>query len=212
MESSTLCADNCHKEHAVAAAATVRALRMILAMAREVGFTLTELVVSMAIAATVMAICIAWALPMTEVIQADSDLQVLQGQVVLARESAINQRRSVELQFLAPNVVQIVRQNLPSGTTVISRAVLQHNAQFLKFAGEPDTPDGFGASDAINLSGAARVFFGADGTLTDIDGNPVNASLFIGQPTRRLTSRALTIFGPTARVRGYRWNGAAWRQ
>lgn len=181
-------------------------------MRHERGFTLTELVVSMAIAVTVMAICIAWVPPMTEVMQADSDLQVLKGTVVLAREAATNQRRSVELEFLVPNVVQVVRQNLPNGTTVLSRVVLQHGAAFLRFAGEPDTPDGFGASAAVNLSGAARVFFTADGTLTDLDGNPVNVTLFIGQPMRPLTSRALTIFGPTARVRGYRWNGATWRQ
>ncbi len=185
---------------------------MILAMSREGGYTLPELVVSMAIVATVLGICIAWVPPMTEIMQADSDLQLLKGQVIFAREAATNQRRSVELQFLAPNVIQIVRQNLPNGTTVLSSVVLQHSAQYLQFDGEPDTPDGFGATGAINMSGVARVFFSPDGTLTDVDGNPVNASLFIGQPTRPLTARALTIFGPTARVRGYRWNGAAWRQ
>lgn len=166
----------------------------------------------MAIAVTVLAICIAWVPPMTEVMQADSDLQLLKGQISLARESATNQRRSVELQFLTPNVVQIVRQNLPSGTTVISRVVLQHGAEYLKFDGQPDTPDGFGGSAAINLGGVSRVLFTADGTLNDISGNPANATIFIGQPTRPLTARALTIFGPTARLRGYRWNGATWRQ
>lgn len=180
-------------------------------MTRSAGFTLTELVVSMAIAATVMAICIAWVPPMTEVMQADSDLQLLKGQVVLAREMATNQRRAIEVQFLAPNVVQVVRQNIPNGSTVLSRVVLQHSARYTRFAGVPDSPDAFGGTTAIAL-GAARVFFTADGTLNDVDGNPVNATLFVGQPTRPLTARALTIFGPTARVRGYRWNGATWRQ
>lgn len=181
-------------------------------MVRADGYTLTELAVSMGIMTTVMAICIAWVPPMTEVIQADSDLQTVTGQVVLAREAATNQRRSVEIQFLAPNVVQVIRQNLPNGTTILSRSVLQHNAQFLRFSGTPDTPDSFGASTAINLGGATHVFFGPDGTLVDSGGSPVNASIFIGQPTRKQTARALTIFGPTARVRGYRWNGATWRQ
>jgi hypothetical protein len=179
---------------------------------RESGYTLTELVVVMAITVTVMAICIAWVPPMTEVMQGDSDLQTLTGQVVLAREAATNQRRSVEVQFLTPNVIQVVRQNLPNGTTVLARAVLQHGTEYRKFSGVPDTPDGFGASAAINLSGSSHVYFGADGMLTDAAGNPVNATLFLGQPTRPLTARALTIFGSTARVRGYRWNGAQWRQ
>lgn len=181
-------------------------------MLREDGYTLSELVVTMAIALTVMAICIAWVPPMTEIMQADADLQLLKGQVLLAREAATNQRRSVELQFLEPNIVQAVRQNLPDGTTALSQVVLEHGARFLKFDGAPDTPDGFGAASAINLGGAARVFFTADGTLTDLDGNPVNATILIGQPTKVLTSRALTIFGATARVRGYRWSGTGWRQ
>ena len=178
----------------------------------EAGHTLPELVITMAIASTVMAICIAWVPPMTEVMQADADLQVLKSQVVLAREAATNQRRSVELQFLSPNVIQVVHQNLPSGTTVLSRAVFEHNVHYVRFNGQPDTPDGFGATSSINLGGAAHVYFTADGTLTDAAGNPLNATLFLGQPTRPLTSRALTIFGATARVRGYRWSGTAWRQ
>lgn len=179
---------------------------------RERGFTLVELSVSMATVACVMAICIAWVPPMTEVMQADADLQLVKAQVMLAREMAVNQRRSIELEFLAPNVVQVTRQDLPAGTTVLSRAVLEHGTAYRRFDGQPDTPDGFGASTAVSLGGAARVFFTADGTLTDADGNPVNISVFIGQSTRPLTARALTVFGTTARLRGYRWNGAAWRQ
>jgi hypothetical protein len=48
--------------------------------------------------------------------------------------------------------------------------------------------------------------------LTDPAGNPVNGSIFIGQPGKPLTSRALTVFGPTATIRSYRWNGSAWRR
>ena len=67
---------------------------------RERGFTLVELSVSMATVACVMAICIAWVPPMTEVMQADADLQLVKAQVMLAREMAVNQRRSIELEFL----------------------------------------------------------------------------------------------------------------
>jgi prepilin-type N-terminal cleavage/methylation domain-containing protein len=182
-----------------------------LSQLKEAGFTFVELLVTMAIAATVMGICVAWVPPMTEVMQADADLQVLKSQISLARDAAMNHRRSVELEFIPPNVLQVTRQNLPNGTTVLARVVLEHGTIYTKFSDSPDTPDGFGANGEINLSGAGRVFFTAEGTLTDVNGNPVNASVFIGQPGKRLTARSVTIFGPTARVRGYRWNGAAWR-
>lgn len=180
--------------------------------ASATGFTIIELVIVMALMTSVAAICLAWVPRLSEVMQADADLMTLSGQVTLAREAATSQRRAVELQFIAPNQIRVVRQDLPNGTTVLSQATLQHGAAFLRFADEPDTPDGFGGDQAINLGGAARVLFSADGLLTDETGNPVNITVFVEQDSRPMTARALTVFGPTARVRSYRWNGAAWRQ
>jgi prepilin-type N-terminal cleavage/methylation domain-containing protein len=179
---------------------------------RARGFSIVELIMVMALASSVAAMCLAWVPRLAEVMEADADLVTLTGQVTLAREAATSQRRSVELRFVQPNTIIVARQNLPDGETILSSAVLQHNAQFLLFPNEPDTPDQFGNADAVNLGGAARVMFTADGMLTDEAGNPTNASVFIQQPGRVMTARAFTIFGPTARVRAYRWNGSAWRQ
>jgi Tfp pilus assembly protein FimT len=176
------------------------------------GFTLVELVVTMAIAMTVMGICIAWVPPMAEGLQADSDMHALRHAIDVARERATNQRRAVEIRFVPPNVVQTIRTDLPVGNTLLSSVTLEHNARFLRFAGLPDTPDGFGGGQDVNIGAAAPVFFSADGMLVDNAGNPVNATIFIGQQTRPLTARAVTIFGLTARVRSYRWNGSTWRQ
>ena len=48
--------------------------------------------------------------------------------------------------------------------------------------------------------------------LTDVNGNAINGTVFLGEPGKPITSRALTVFGPTATIRTYRWNGAAWRR
>jgi hypothetical protein len=90
--------------------------------------------------------------------------------------------------------------------------VLEHNTRFMLFDGQPDTPDGFGRPGAVSFSGAATVMFTADGMLTDAAGNPVNGSIFLGQAGRPLTARAITVFGPTATIRTYRWNGTQWRR
>ena len=73
-----------------------------------------------------------------------------------------------------------------------------------------NTPDGFGRASATDFGGAAAVMFTSDGMFTDQTGNPINGSVFLGQPSRPMTSRALTVFGPTARIRVYRWNGTQW--
>jgi hypothetical protein len=52
--------------------------------------------------------------------------------------------------------------------------------------------------------------FTADGTLADQTGTPVNGTVFLGQAGSPMTSRALTVFGPTATFRSYRWNGQSW--
>ena len=146
----------------------------------------------------------------TATIQGDADLRVLCGQIKFAREAAINQRRAVELQFTAPNIIRVVRRNIPAGTTVLSTTYLEHGAIFNVFASLPDTPDGFGKATPIAFGAAPTIMFTSDNMFTDAAGTPVNGTVFIGQLNKPTTARAVTIFGPTAMVRTYRWNGSAW--
>jgi hypothetical protein len=173
---------------------------------------MVEVLATMGLAMVILAIAIGFYPPAVATIQGDADMRILNWQLKLARETAINQRRSVVIQFVLPNQIQVVRNDIPAGTTVLSTAVLEHNTRFHLFTGQPDTPDGFGRPQPIYFSGAATVMFTADGMLTDAGGNPVNGSIFLGQPGRPLTSRAITVFGPTATIRTYRWNGTQWRR
>jgi Tfp pilus assembly protein FimT len=145
------------------------------------------------------------------IVQGDASLRIVQWQFKQARETAINQRRSVEVRFTPPNFLTVVRRNIPAGETVISTAVLEHNTQFLRFLAQPDTPDGFGGATAIAFGVATNFMFTADGMFVDQTGNPLNGTVFIAQPQKSQTARALTVFGPTARIRGYRWNGSEWK-
>jgi hypothetical protein len=52
--------------------------------------------------------------------------------------------------------------------------------------------------------------FGPDGSFVDPTGVPVNGTVFLGVPGQVETARAVTVFGSTGRVRGYRWIGSAW--
>jgi prepilin-type N-terminal cleavage/methylation domain-containing protein len=180
--------------------------------ASDAGFSLIEVVVVALIASVVLAMSVGFYPQAVSIVRGDADLRIVYWELKLARETAINQRRTIEVRFTPPNIITTVRRNIPGGTTVLSTAVLEHNTQFLLFAGQPDTPDAFGRNAAIDFGGAAPVMFTADGMLTDTTGNAVNGSVFLGQPGKPITSRALTVFGPTSTVRTYRWNGAAWRR
>jgi hypothetical protein len=150
----------------------------------------------MLVAAVSLAIFAGFYPPAVDTVQGDADMRVLYWQLKLGRETAINQRRG----------------EIPAGETIISTATLEHRAQFLLYPAQPDTPDNFGRPQAVWFGGAASIRFTADGMLTDAAGNPVNGTVFMGQPGRPLTSRAITIFGATATIRSYRWNGSAWRR
>jgi prepilin-type N-terminal cleavage/methylation domain-containing protein len=177
----------------------------------EAGFSLVEMLVTMALTGVVLAMSVGFYPQAVNIVRGDADMRIVYWEMKLARDTAIAQRRTIEVRFTAPNIITSVRRNIPNGTTVLSSGVLEHNTQFLLFAGQPDTPDGFGRNTATYFGGAALVMFTPDGMLTDAAGNTVNGTVFLGQPGKSVTSRALTVFGPTATIRTYRWNGAAWR-
>jgi prepilin-type N-terminal cleavage/methylation domain-containing protein len=178
---------------------------------KQAGFALPEILMVLAIMAVIMGIGIGNFSNEMATVQGDADMNIVYWQLKLAREVAINQRRSVEVVFTPPNFISLVRHDFPNGTTVVGTAVLEHKMRFQLFQGMPDTPDAFGNATAINFGTAQQVMFTADGLFVDEAGNPVNGSIFIGQDNKPLSARAITVFAPTAGIRTYRWSGSAWR-
>jgi prepilin-type N-terminal cleavage/methylation domain-containing protein len=179
---------------------------------QDSGFSLLEVLIVIALAVVTMAIGSGYYEQARNTIQGDANMRIVNWQLKLARERAINERRSIQVDFIQPNIIRLTRLEIPNGTTVLQTAYLENQTRFLLFAGQPDTPDGFGRATATWFGGAASVMFTPDGMLTDGAGNPVNGTVSLGQVGRVMTSRAVTIFGPTATLRTYRWNGSAWRR
>ena len=176
----------------------------------ERGFSLAEILTIVAIIAVMFGISIIAFQAAATTIQGDANLRILERQLKLARDTAVAQRRSVEVQFVGGNELYVIRHDLPSGTTLLQSAYFENNTQFIRFDGVPDTPDSFGGTQAINVGAATVLMFTSDGMFVDGAGTPVNGTLFIGQPGKPLTQRAVTVFGSTARIRTYRWNGSQW--
>ncbi len=140
----------------------------------------------------------------------DANLRLLLWQLQVARELAMSQRRSVEVQLVEPNEIRTIRREIPEGETLVARVFFEGNVRFTLFPGLPDTPDRFGNDRAVAFGEAERVMFTAEGQFTDERGQAVNGSVFFGVPGQRETARAVTVFGPTGRVRAYRWTGSVW--
>jgi prepilin-type N-terminal cleavage/methylation domain-containing protein len=183
------------------------------------GFTLIELLVVIGIIGVVGAIA-AMVMPASvKTSKADSALAMLSTELKRAREFSINLRRDVEVKFVNNNEIQIYQcavttdNSCPTGTqTLLRRAFFEDAFQFVVFSGVPDTPDGFGKTNAVYFGTSTRYIFRTEGTLTDTNGNldPISGSVFIGRPGDSSTARAVTIFGPSAMVRAYKWDGRSW--
>lgn len=178
----------------------------------ERGFSLAEILTIVALIGVLFGITIIAFQAAATTIQGDSNLRIVERQLKLARDTAVAQRRSVEIQFVQPNSMLVIRRDLPSGTTLLQSAIMESNTTFMRFAGIPDTPDAYGGTGALNFGGATTLMFTSDGMFVDGAGTPVNGSIFIGQAGKPVTQRAVTVFGSTARIRTYRWNGSQWGQ
>lgn len=174
------------------------------------GFSLLELMLTIGIIGVVSAIAVVQIGSAQQAVKGDGAMRVVLAQLNTARELSISQRRNMQLSFVTPNALQIVRQNVPSGTTTIGWAVFEGGAQYYLPPGLPDTPDGFGRTQAVDFGAATAVMFTSDGTCINQTGNPVNGTIFVGLPGRPHSARAITVLGGTGRVRGYRWNGVKW--
>lgn len=178
----------------------------------DAGFSLGEAMLVLALIGVAVAMLVGVFQPVAATVQGDSGMYVVEWQLKLARETAINQRRFVEIRFTSPNVITVVRRNIPNGETVISSAVLEHHIEYRQFVGIPDTPDGFGMGTPLAFGAATALAFTSDGMFVDQTGTPINGTIFLGQMAHSISARALTVFGPTARIRAYKWNGSAWRR
>lgn len=143
--------------------------------------------------------------------KADSGLSRVSSVLRTAREQAISQRRNIRIAFNAPNQIVVSRVEVPAGTlTPLTTVWLEDGVSFTQLSGVPDTPDAFGNASATSFGSATALSFTSEGQLIDQNGDPVNGTVFLGRSNDPTSARAVTIFGPTALIRQWRWNGRQW--
>lgn len=180
--------------------------------AGQAGFSVLEtlLVVSiMGVMASMAVLQVGNARP---AIKGDSAMRTVIAQMRTARELAITQRRYMRLSFGDPNKVEILREEVPGpSTTSVGSTVIEGGIAYSVISGLPDTPDSFGLGSAVNFGTATNVKFTPDGTLVNQDGQTVNGTVLLSLSNQKQSARAITVLGSTGRIRGYRWDGSAWK-
>jgi Tfp pilus assembly protein FimT len=174
------------------------------------GFSLVDTMVTLSVMGIVGSMATMHIGTVRRSMQGDGAMRTVMTQLNTAREMAITQRRNMEIKFVGNNWLQIVRNEVPSGSTLLTAVAFESNAQYALVSGIADTPDGFGNSSAISFGTAVKIMFGPNGTLIDNTGAPVNGTVFLSIANVPESLRAVTVLGATGRVRSYRWNGNAW--
>ncbi len=194
--------------------------------APDLGFSMIELVVAMAMTAVLTVIAILQLQPAMRTARSDSALRIVVDQVRQAREFAVANRRYVAISFAVVGgyskvTIQQMNSMTPGAGTVnpvIYSVPLPQPMAFLVNGSLPDTPDGFGNAAPIVFGGAAGgpalgMLFQSDGALVDATTLlPINGTVFLAEPNQVSTARAITVLGSTGRVRGWKSNGKGWFQ
>ncbi len=148
---------------------------------------------------------------MSRYVRAQSGVEQFVGALRFARETAVAQRRNIQVRFIGVNTIEIARVEIPGGaTTVLQSIPLESRMRYYLMPGVPDTPDGFGNSAPVAFGASTTRMFTSEGTFVDQSGDELNGTVFFGIQNEPESARAVTIFGPTALVRTWNWNGRAW--
>jgi hypothetical protein len=136
-----------------------------------------------------------------------------------ARQTAIDQRRTMVVTFNAPGGAthSITVQQMIGGVinpTAVEQVPLPSDVQFVadpKLPQPPNTPDGFGNGtvaidfeDPVSATPGTQVFFLPDGSAQSAAGNLENGVVYIDKPGYWQLSRAVSVFGGTGKIRGWR--------
>ena len=175
----------------------------------DTGFSLLEILVVVAIAAIATAFATVQLATAVKAAHINDAVQLVEKQLRSVHQKAIDTRSEYIVTLNAPGTIRI--QFLQNGVLLNSGTVnLPGDEQFLVVAGlpiNPRTPDGFGNGNRaidfdLALGGGSNVlFFYPDGTVQDGVGNPNNGVLYIARANDLYSSRAITLWGVTGRIK-----------
>jgi Tfp pilus assembly protein PilE len=194
------------------------------------GFSLLELLITVAIGFTLAGITFVALMPILKQTHIDSAYATTLGTIRNYRNRAVTERKRYIVSFTAPRTITVqywaVAVPVSPPPVTVATFTLPPDMQFAVQAGFPTSaatvPDGFGAGGAaidfdqgMGLGSQNYIMFMPDGSSQDTLGNLNSGVLYITRTGELYSSRAITVFGSTGRIRGWRlYNqaGAKWVQ
>ncbi len=192
------------------------------------GFTLTEMLITLAIALTMAGITFMALMPLFNQNHVDAAYDTTFSVISTYRSQATSQTRRYILTFSPPGTITV--QYWAGGVPVspapvtIATYALPPDMQFGVQAGFPNPgPDGLDNGTApvsfspcaVVESGQPCLLFYPDGSAQDDAGNINGGVVYLTRPGDLYSSRAVSVIGPTGKIRGWRLynqSGNTWVQ
>jgi prepilin-type N-terminal cleavage/methylation domain-containing protein len=194
------------------------------------GFSLIETMIVLAVIIIVTGAAIMTMRPALQGAHVVNAYNITLSAMRQAHDYAVAQRQIYQVTFSngsVPNTIQITQFG---NGNVVATYQLPTDTAFTTIAGMPTAanavPDGFVGSGLVAINFDQNVpttpvlnviQFWPDGTAQDASGNINNGVIYVAMPGQLYNSYAITLWGATGRIRGWRlYNqsglGAYWRQ
>ncbi len=171
------------------------------------GFSLMEILMVAGMVAIIGAFSMMIIGPALEARNVDMAVRTVSSQMNRARQFSVDARRRTRVTFTNPATITVDQQAPVSqggAWTQVSTVALPGEMEFGVDTTITSGPEGHGTSADIDFSGASQIFFMPDGSAVSSAGIVSNGVVYVAQPSNQVhTSRAVTLFGSTGRIR--RW-------
>jgi len=177
----------------------------------ERGFSLVEMIIVVAIMLTAAAVSIINFPPAMAAMRMNSALNMTAETMKLARSQAFSDRCVYRVDFTLPATLTVTQQ---ATGLIVKTVILPPGVNFDAEPGLPSTPtttpDGFGSGtisgpidfDAdFGVGGLNQLFFYPDGSARDSNGHVNNGVVYLAQPGNINSSKAVSLWGITGRVK-----------
>jgi prepilin-type N-terminal cleavage/methylation domain-containing protein len=179
------------------------------------GFTLLEMMIVVGIGLIMAGVTLVAMMPMLKQNHVDAAYDTTLSVLRNYRNQSITQSKRYILIFTPPATITVqywgVAVPVSPAPVTVATYTLPTDIQFAVQAGFPNPgPDGFGTGatpvtfNACALVGQSCLIFYPDGSAQDDLGNFDNGVVYLTRPGDLYSSRAVSVFGTTGRVRGWR--------
>jgi type II secretory pathway pseudopilin PulG len=194
---------------------------------RESGFSLIEMMVVVAISIVITVISVMTLVPVMKQQRVTNAYNTTLAAMRQARDNAVSQRTSYSVTFstsVLPNTITVsptLAGFQGDQNTVIYKLPTDVSFDIESAAASTPTPDGYGTggsaidfgytANGTGTGGQATVYFCPDGSAQDAEGGAGNCAgswdggvVYIARPGELMSSRAVSLWGGTGRMRGWR--------